>query len=85
MPFHFDVHAIFFADDAVTLENELHQHFASSRLNWANNRKEFFFATPSQVKEVLSQRVGNLLEFVESVEATEFNQSVGYWPSEHGR
>lgn len=85
VPFHFDVHAIFFADDAVTLENELHQHFASSRLNWANNRKEFFFATPSQVKAVLSQRVGNLLEFVESGAATEFNQSVGYWPSEHGR
>lgn len=85
VPFRFDVHAIFFSNDAVTLENELHRHFSSSRLNWANNRKEFFFATPSQVREVLSERVGNLLEFVETVEATEFNQSVGYWPRESGR
>lgn len=80
VPFQFDVHAIFFADDAVTLENELHRHFADRRLNWANNRKEFFFATPAQVRDVLRERVGNLLEFAEEVEATEYNQSLRHWP-----
>lgn len=80
VPFQFDVHALFFSDDAVTLENELHRHFAEFRLNWANNRKEFFFATPAQVRDVLRDRVGNLLEFMEEVQATEYNQSVRHWP-----
>lgn len=62
VPFRFDVHAIYFSEDAVKLENELHDHFASRRLNWASNRKEFFFASPSEVRSVLVENVGNLLE-----------------------
>jgi hypothetical protein len=82
VPFRFDVHAIYFSEDAVKLENELHDHFASRRLNWANNRKEFFFASPSDVRSVLVEKVGNLLEFVEHCESTEYYQSVHYWPEE---
>jgi hypothetical protein len=82
VPFRFDVHAIYFSEDAVKLENELHDHFASRRLNWANNRKEFFFASPSEVRSVLVEKVGNLLEFVERCESTEYYQSVHYWPEE---
>ena len=82
VPFRFDVHAIYFSEDAVKLENELHDHFASRRLNWANNRKEFFFASPSDVRSVLVEKVGNLLEFVEHCESTEYFQSVHYWPEE---
>ncbi|KIP51389.1 DUF4041 domain-containing protein [Leucobacter komagatae] len=80
VPFRFDVHALFFSEDAVTLENDLHKHFATRALNQANSRKEFFFATPSEVREVLLQRVGNILEFTEDAEATEYRQSVGSWP-----
>lgn len=80
VPFRFDVHALFFSEDAVTLENDLHKHFATRALNQANSRKEFFFATPSEVREVLLQRVGNILEFTEEAEATEYRQSVGSWP-----
>ena len=47
VPFRFDVHAIFFSEDAVRLENELHEHFVARRVNWANDRKEFFFASPA--------------------------------------
>jgi hypothetical protein len=82
VPFRFDVHAIYFSEDAVKLENELHDRFASRRLNWANNRKEFFFASPSEVRSVLVEKVGNLLEFVEHCESTEYYQSVHYWPEE---
>ena len=46
VPFRFDIHALFFSEDAVTLENELHRHFADRALNLANPRKEFFFAPP---------------------------------------
>jgi hypothetical protein len=80
VPFRFDVHALFFSEDAVSLENELHQHFAEKAVNMANNRKEFFFATPAEVRVVLAEKVGNLLEFSEHAEATEYLQSVRYWP-----
>jgi hypothetical protein len=80
VPFRFDVHAIFFSEDAVSLENELHERFSTHRVNWANNRKEFFFASPADVRTVLSEKLGNLLEFAEHVESTEYLQSVRYWP-----
>ena len=47
VPFRFDVHALFFSEDAVSLENELHGTSLPRRVNWANNRKEFFFASPA--------------------------------------
>lgn len=81
VPFRFDVHAIFFSEDAVSLENELHEHFAVRRVNWANDRKEFFFASPADVRAVLSEKLGNLLEFAEHAESTEYLQSVRYWPA----
>lgn len=82
VPFRFDVHTLYFSEDAVTLENELHKHFASRALNQANFRKEFFFATPGEVREVLLEKVGNLLEFTEAAEATEYRQSRGAWPAD---
>ena len=82
VPFRFDVHALFFSEDAVTIETELHQHFAARRLNHANPRKEFFFASPSEVREALMSKVGNLLEFVEEPESLEYLQSVHYWPDQ---
>jgi len=81
VPFRFDVHAIFFSEDAVRLEGELHAFFSERRVNWANNRKEFFFATPAEVREILAAKLGNLLEFAEQVESTEYLQSVGSWPA----
>jgi hypothetical protein len=80
VPFRFDVHALFFSEDAVTIETELHQHFAAQRVNHANLRKEFFFASPGEVRVALMSRVGNLLEFVEHPEAVEYLESLRYWP-----
>ena len=75
VPFRFDVHALFFSEDAVTLERELHEHFTERAVNLANSRKEFFFASPSVVRAVLEDKVGNLLEFTERAESTEYLQS----------
>jgi hypothetical protein len=80
VPFPFSVHALFFADDAITLENELHHAFAERKVNRVNERREFFFATPHEVREVLAGKVGNLLEFTDQPDAPEFFQSRGYWP-----
>ena len=85
MPFRFDVHALFFSEDAVTLERELHDHFAGVSVNRANPRKEFFFASPADVRQVLEAKLGNLLEFTERAEATEYLQSVKYWPARNAQ
>ena len=79
VPFPFDVHVLYFSDDAVTLENQLHHAFAERRLNLVNHRREFFFATPTEVREQLAQKVGNLLEYVVTPEALQFNQSRSEW------
>jgi hypothetical protein len=80
VPFPFDVHAMFFAEDAVTVEADLHRAFAERRVNHVNQRREFFFATPAEVRAVLLEQVGNLLEFAEHPEATQYLQSTKYWP-----
>ena len=51
------------------------------RVNRVNLRREFFFATPTQVRDVLATKVGNLLEFTEAPEATQYFQSHGDWPT----
>jgi hypothetical protein len=81
VPFPFDVHALFFSEDAVAVEAELHRSFADRRVNLVNQRREFFFATPAEVREVLLESVGNLLEFTDEPEATQFMQSRKYWPA----
>lgn len=81
VPFLYDTHALFFSDDAITLENELHKAFAHRRVNCVNERREFFFATPTEVRDVLAQKVGGLLEFTDEPEAAEYFQSRGQWPA----
>ncbi len=82
VPFPFDVHALFFADDAIAVEQELHKAFAEARVNRVNTRREFFFATPLEVREVLAEKLGALLEFTEDPEATQYLQSRKYWPAD---
>ena len=78
VPFPFDVHALFFSDDAVTVEADLHRAFAERRVNRVNERREFFFATPAEVRQSSLEQVGNLLEFTEEPEATQYFQSKKY-------
>ena len=75
VPFVFDKHLIYFSDDAVGLEADLHAVFDKRRVNLANPRKEFFRVTPQEVQEELEKRVGTLLEFVRKPEADEYYQS----------
>ena len=81
VPFLYDTHALFFSDDAITLENELHKAFAHRRVNCVNERREFFFATPTEVRDILAQKVGGLLELTNEPEAAEYFQSRGRWPA----
>ena len=75
VPFRFDVHALFFADDAVSVENMLHNHFAARRINQVNHRREYFRATPTEVREVLREHQVELLDFALDPVAEEYRAS----------
>jgi len=75
VPFPFDVHMIHFSNDAVGVESQLHQAFSEARINQVNLRREFFRATPRQVREILLAQVGNVLEFTDEPEAAQYRQS----------
>lgn len=77
VPFRFDVHALFFADDAVSVEAELHKAFAAQRVNKINLRREFFYATPAEVLEVLKSTVGEVVQYTAEPEAEEYRLSRG--------
>jgi hypothetical protein len=76
VPFNFDIHALFFSKDAVGIESELHARLNHLRVNTVNLRREFFRVTPAEVKALLAELAGELLEFQEVPEALEFRQSV---------
>lgn len=80
VPFPFDTHALFFSDDAIALEGELHRIFADRKVNLVNDRREFFFVAPGEVREVLAEQVGGLLEFTEEPTAEQYYQSKPSWP-----
>lgn len=76
VPFNFDVHALFFANDAVGIEAEMHARLAAHRCNLVNLRREFFHATPQQAKEHLAALAGELLSFHDLPEALEYRQTL---------
>lgn len=75
VPFKFDVHALFFSEDAVGLESQMHQRLESKRVNLVNRRREFFYVTPAEVRDDLAALSGDLLEFQDIPEALEYHQS----------
>jgi hypothetical protein len=76
VPFNFDVHALFFSKDAVGIEKAMHDRLAHLRVNVVNRRREFFRASPLEVKAHLGELAGELLEFEEVPEALEYRQSL---------
>ncbi|MCW2961556.1 MAG: chromosome segregation ATPase [Thermoleophilia bacterium] len=78
VPFNFDTHTLFFSNDAVTVEADLHKHFADKRVNRVNLRREYFYVTPAEVRDALIElAAGEVLHFEEKPEAAEYNQSIG--------
>lgn len=75
VPFSFDVHALFFSDDAVDIEHKMHARLSDHRVNRVNLRREFFYATPAEARDLLKELAGDLLQFDELPEAVEFHQS----------
>jgi hypothetical protein len=76
VPFRFDTHALIFSDDAVGLESRLHQVLADRKVNLVNQQREFFYATPAEVRDILAAVAGqHLLEYHDIPEAVEWHSS----------
>ncbi|MBE2998429.1 DUF4041 domain-containing protein [Nocardiopsis sp. HNM0947] len=75
VPFNFDVHALHFSDDAVGVEAEMHRRLAEKRVNRVNLRREFFYTSPSEVRDLLGSVAGDLIQYEEVPEAIEYRQS----------
>lgn len=75
VPFPFDVHALFFAEDAVNIETMLHREFSSRRVNLINRRREFFYCTPDEVLDKLKAHGVSVVEYTLEPEAEQYRQS----------
>lgn len=53
VPFSFDVHAMIFSEDAVSLESKLHEELNEYRLNKVNLRKEFFKLPLEKIESIV--------------------------------
>jgi hypothetical protein len=75
VPFHFDIHAMIFSDEAPTLENELHKAFANKKVNMVNYRKEFFKVTLDEIEQK-AKEIGLSAEFLRMPEANEYKETL---------
>jgi len=75
VPFNFDVHAMIFSDNAPALEAVLHQTFSERRLNYINNRREFFQVTLDEIKKVIKENHDKTVEFVEIPPAEQYRET----------
>lgn len=75
VPFHFDVHAMIYSDDAPNLENELHKTFSSQKLNMLNNRKEFFRLNIDDVENKIKE-LGIEINLNKSCEARQYRETL---------
>jgi len=75
VPFKFDVHSFIFSEDAVGLENKLHELLNNKRLNKVNLRKEFFKINIDELEELIIS-IDPTAEFNKTMLAEEFRQSL---------
>lgn len=75
VPFAFDVHGMFFSENAPALENALHRHFAAKRVNLVNYRKEFFRVTLREVQDYANAN-GFDLQLTLAAEAREYRETL---------
>ena len=81
VPFHFDVHAMIFSENAPALENLLHKTLASKRVNQINPRKEFFNVSLEEIERVVHGQHSEI-EFTLLAKAEEFRKTQAMLPYE---
>lgn len=74
VPFTFDIHSFIFSDDAVGLEQKLHNMLNEKRVNKINLRKEFFKVSIDELEELVTS-IDPTAEFNKTMLAEEYHQS----------
>lgn len=75
VPFRFDVHALIFSNDAVGLEQNLHELLNHQRVNKVNLRKEFFETSIDDLEELVIS-LDPTVEFRKTLVAQEYYRSL---------
>lgn len=75
VPFVFDVHSFIFSDDAVGLEQKLHEILNDKRTNKINLRKEFFNISIDELEELV-QKIEPTAEFNRTMIAEQYRQTL---------
>lgn len=83
VPFDFDVHAMIFSEDAPKLEAALHNAFADRKLNFVNQRREFFRVTLDEIKAVVRANFDKTVEFEDFPPAEQYRQSLAMANQSH--
>ena len=83
VPFDFDVHAMIFSEDAPKLEAALHNAFADRKLNFVNQRREFFRVTLDEIKAVVRANFDKTVEFEDFPPAEQYRQSLALAGQRH--
>lgn len=76
VPFHFDIHAIIYSENAPQMEYELHKKFADRRLNRVNHKKEFFKVSLEEIEAFVKQHANAEIEFTKLAEAREYRETI---------
>lgn len=76
VPFPFDVHALIFTEDAPKLEAALHNTFSKRKLNFINQRREFFKVTLTEIKKAVNDNFDKTVEWIDTPLAEQYRQSV---------
>jgi hypothetical protein len=67
---------LIFSHDAVALEARLHAELVDRKVNKVNQQREFFYATPAEVRAIAERLAGeHVLEYHETPEAFEWRNS----------
>ncbi|WP_144475469.1 GIY-YIG nuclease family protein [Cytobacillus oceanisediminis] len=75
VPFKFDIHAMVFSENAVALEQKMHELLEENRVNKINLRKEFFYADVANLQDLV-QEIEPTAEFTLTMKAEEYRQSL---------
>jgi hypothetical protein len=82
VPFPFSVHALYFSDDAITLENQLHAAFAERKVNRVTSAASSSLPPRRRCVRCSCQRSGTSSSLPSKPDAVEFFQSRKYWPAD---
>ena len=75
VPFTFDVHSFIFSDNAVGLEQKMHEILNDNRVNKINLRKEFFNISIDELEKIV-QDIDPSAEFNKTMVAEQYRQSL---------